>query len=576
MIHAPYSTTTVNPDLCYGRDSLVQDLSNGLLRGIPVSYAISGARRIGKTTFLRRLEASLPQKWAAMYPSRGFRLAVVYIDGQTLPQSCSADDLWSMVWSEYLIAWKLPIGVASGTLDFAGFKSRMSNLLSGADRGDRLVVIFDEMERVLASSWAKSFLGHWRALLSNTQGVTGRISAVFAGALELSDLRHDVGSPLANILTWKTLSCLDRTAINDLCQLPIERTHSAAFLDAVFEQTGGHPMLAQGIMQRICDEDTPTFDCVTAERTATRFVQENRWQFDVWWNKYCSDIARAVFGRVISSNYTGVSRRSLVEEFGAHEVEIGIEVLTHVGMIRSEHDPIMCAGAMFSNWYAAHVASMAHGSHDQKICEASQTQTGLNSTQGKPMQSEDRDVVKFLAEQFNSRATARNVWQFAGGSASEVPEVEDMRALWTELWRKAGAGAIVTQERIVAEALSSYPGNDKLLTWCMLHIDSRVRDLVEALVNMVAQESPNPTAIANRIQLAFQPIPDLTPWAIEVSTIGILASTSPSERGQVTSALTKTVKATSPLMETVKAGALGAWKAAVEAAVKAAITAGMQ
>lgn len=192
------------------------------------------------------------------------------------------------------------------------------------------------------------------------------------------------------------------------------------------------------------------------------------------------------------------------------------------------------------------------------------------------MQSEDRDVVKFLAEQFNSRATARNVWQFAGGSASEVPEVEDMRALWTELWRKAGAGAIVTQERIVAEALSSYPGNDKLLTWCMLHIDSRVRDLVEALVNMVAQESPNPTAIANRIQLAFQPIPDLTPWAIEVSTIGILASTSPSERGQVTSALTKTVKATSPLMETVKAGALGAWKAAVEAAVKAAITAGMQ
>ena len=55
----PYAWNAVDPDLCYGRDSLLTDLLNGLAENPRYSYGLAGGRRMGKTTVLRRVERDL-------------------------------------------------------------------------------------------------------------------------------------------------------------------------------------------------------------------------------------------------------------------------------------------------------------------------------------------------------------------------------------------------------------------------------------------------------------------------------------------------------------------------------------
>ena len=366
----PFTWNIVNPSICYGRDTLIHDLINGLAGNPRYSFGLAGGRRMGKTTLLRRIQHDLKRR-TERWRESGFLVIPVYVDGLTLSRPPVANDIWELV----IRGLHARLRYQSDTVvqpDFEDFKSVVSTTFCDIEEQPRVVVLFDEIEPFLGYEWADAFLSHWRALLSNTPGLSECFTAVFAGARELDVLRHDVGSPLKDILEWRSLRCL---AYEDACRLmqePIDQQWDCAFRRYVYQETGGHPMLLQYIMQQVCESLSEVRDRSSmeplAERASEKFARERRWQFAEWWERYCSPGAQRVYARLYDADGE-VGLRTLVHEFGLDEANEAVEILQHVGLVeeRDEGFSFCCGGAMFQRWYA-HYGSLADAPlHDPEL-----------------------------------------------------------------------------------------------------------------------------------------------------------------------------------------------------------------
>jgi hypothetical protein len=281
----PYVWNTINTELCYGRDDLLTDLLEGLPTDPPTSFGIAGGRRMGKTTLLRRVERDLRagiERWR----QGGLRVIPIYVDGLALPRPLSVSDIWALLFREIQSAL-MDRADPLDQSEFDGFKRAVGPVLRNLDERPRVIIIFDEIEPIVVCDWADAFLSHWRALLSNTPGLSQFFSAVFAGARETDALRRDVGSPLKDILEWRSLRSLRYEDACALMQNPIDTQWSDPFLRRVYRETGGHPMLLQYVMQHVCDALRATDDesaaCQLVERAVTEFSLQRGWQFGDWW-----------------------------------------------------------------------------------------------------------------------------------------------------------------------------------------------------------------------------------------------------------------------------------------------------
>ena len=248
----PYVWNAVDPDLCYGRDALLHDLRSGLADSPRCSFGLAGGRRMGKTTILRRVQRDLRSRLEE-WRDGGALVVPIYVDGLTLPRPLAEHDVWELLFRELQSA----ISDSSHRLiepDYNAFKSAVSCLFRDLEEQPRVIVMFDEVEPLIVCEWANAFLSHWRALLSNTPGLSEYFTAVFAGARELDALRRDIGSPLKDVLEWRSLRCLTYVHASRLMQEPIKQQWARPFLEYVYRETGGHPMLLQYVMQSVCQQ----------------------------------------------------------------------------------------------------------------------------------------------------------------------------------------------------------------------------------------------------------------------------------------------------------------------------------
>ena len=317
---------------------------------------------MGKTTLLRRVQRDM-QKRVESWRSSGLLVVPVYVDGLTLPRPLTEEDTWELLLRR--LQSLLPdVSRTPIQPDFEVFKDETSKIVRKIEEQLRIVVMFDEIELVLTRDWADAFLSHWRALLANTPGLSECFSAVFAGARELNALRHDIGSPLKDILEWRSLRSLAYEDASRLMQEPISRQWDSSFLTCVYRETGGHPMLLQYVMQNIChmwpEESRRLSMEQLVERTADKFMRERRWQFVEWWDRYCSPTAQRVYKRLYEV-VGDVMLRDLVHEFGSEAANDAVEILQHVGLIeemdeRDQGLTYRCVGDMFRRWYARYGA----------------------------------------------------------------------------------------------------------------------------------------------------------------------------------------------------------------------------
>lgn len=352
----PYSWNTVNPMLFYGQErvDLLLDMVDGLTGSPRSSFGITGSRRMGKTTLLRRLEQDL-RSGSEQWKAAGLLVIPIYIDGLTLPRPLTAGCIWLEILQHLFSSLPHKFPYPSEELDFSEFKQYLSPVLSMSSLSERprVIVLFDEIEPIMVYEWSGGFFAQWRAMLSNSPGLSEFFTAVFAGAREMAELQRDVGSPLKDILEWRVLHVLDFEDSSALMQEPVAAVWSDEFLQSAYTATGGHPMLLQYIMQKVYSRtQKPDQAIQVLNRVVQQFEKERSWHFEEWWSRYCSPLARRVYARM-PDDRTTLPLRDIVREFGISNANAALEILQHVGIVVDEDDRMLFrySGEMFRAWF---------------------------------------------------------------------------------------------------------------------------------------------------------------------------------------------------------------------------------
>lgn len=185
-----------------------------------------------------------------------------------------------------------------------------------------------------------------------------------------------------------------------------------------------------------------------------------------------------------------------------------------------------------------------------------------------PMTNTDRAVINFLAERYGGRAEAAGFWARCGGSEAEV-RGDDPRTIWTHLWRSAAAGVGVRQAEVVMIGLEECPGSRPLLKWCQSRAQPGLSAALSAVLKAVNERDEPLTAAELEAVIAqvFGELPDVTADLVALDTAAVsVASQLPQNTRTRAQGALETAK------QTLSAGAMGVWKATVEAACKALIT----
>jgi hypothetical protein len=350
MISNPYRWDKVNINLFYGRNQLRRELVEGLRNG--QSFCITGGRRMGKTTLLRRVEADF-RECAQQWANGGLLVIPIYIDCLSLSRPITSGQVFDFILQKIrtCTAPRNPIANSQSSLNpFTAQLAQQIEDINASNHRPQIIVLFDEIEPILSHDWGKGFFANWRALLHNEPAISPFISAVFAGASEMFQLARDVGSPLGNILSWRELRLFSFEDTSLLVNEPTNNYLSSEFTKRVFQETGGHPALIQYLMKFVCDRDLDVAEQSLGQALESFHLYE-RDKFERWWEKF-PPLAQQVYTQILSAG-TPVSRQFLLHAFNSTDVGRALDILCHSGVVSydAERDSYVAAGQMFPRWF---------------------------------------------------------------------------------------------------------------------------------------------------------------------------------------------------------------------------------
>jgi hypothetical protein len=350
----------------FGRTQLLRRLTSGLMQSRPLSAAVFGGRRSGKTSLLRKLERDM----RAGRPAAGNRKLIPwYYDPQAGYPISSSDDFFLLALdvlrrtlypahapsAERVSAEQVENAYESALrLGPANAFAESFRLLTGElDERIRLVLLVDEAESLLTAPWGSDLRPNLRNLLSNSE-IANDLALVMSGSTAFHAQVAERDSPLENILTRYVLHNLTHEETLALAREPNKGRLSAEAAQEVWTQTGGHPCLAQFILYELWD-DLPEITPQDVQETAAEFsVQVDH--FERWsaaleplahatyrWLSECSDPVR--FAEI---------RRAFATADGG-DLQRALDALTYHGLInvtgRGRRTRYDVAGHMFRDWY---------------------------------------------------------------------------------------------------------------------------------------------------------------------------------------------------------------------------------
>jgi len=212
-----------------GREDVLQDVRNVLQHSQQNAIVLYGQRRIGKTSILKELEAKLAQagylpiffdlqdKGKLPLDQVNQELADKISDKLNSPSQLALDDI--------LFHWQSP---------------------------QKLVILFDEFEAVAGNEFeerqaSETFFPYWRDILVKVD--KAKLNFVFTIGRKVEDLNEKAMSLLKEVPS-KKVSLLDETQTKKLIKLSESDTNKTLkwnenTIQAVWEQTGGHPFITQ-------------------------------------------------------------------------------------------------------------------------------------------------------------------------------------------------------------------------------------------------------------------------------------------------------------------------------------------
>jgi hypothetical protein len=226
---SPFIVTGSTPDnMFFGREKELREIAE---HTATTSYVLSGGRRIGKTSILKRLErVRLPAAdFHALYHDCSFTPTQA-----ELVQAMATDRTW------------FPEPLANPPTSFAG-------IIQSLPDDKPLVILLDEADKLIAPDRAAGYpLFNTLRALANA----GRCRFVLSGEQALRAELTNPNSPLYNFANEMLIGRLDFRAVEELVtrpmkQLEIELADEAEMVQRIWNFTSGHPNVAQRLCQRL-------------------------------------------------------------------------------------------------------------------------------------------------------------------------------------------------------------------------------------------------------------------------------------------------------------------------------------
>ena len=365
-MHNPYNYHIAVRDdaMFFGREKMLTRLISGLSAPVPLSAAIFGGRRSGKTSLLSKLGRMLGGDGQA---AGGRRFIPCSLDLQRgRPLTCS-DDFFLWVLEELGETWEMRQGLergmvvdvlqtcyrceaAKGPVD--AFVRAFRSLDTHSER-IRLVILIDESEGILTVEWGDDLRPNLRALLSNSP-IVEDVALIVAGSTQMYTKVTEHDSPLENILDRYPLPTLSREATLALACRPNDNRISEEAAEQVWRQTGGQPCLAQYILHELWDElEDATVEDV--QDVAETFDERTR-HFATWTKTLGpagSGIYRFLAEQDTSVTYSAIRQR--FSEMTSTLLQSTLDALYYHGLIhchgRGRRRKYQIAGQMYRDWF---------------------------------------------------------------------------------------------------------------------------------------------------------------------------------------------------------------------------------
>lgn len=370
-MHNPYNYHIAVRDdaMFFGRNEVLERLVGGLCAPVPLSAAIFGGRRCGKTSLLSKL--------ARVLRGEGLRAA-----GERLLVPCSLDlqrgrpltcsnDFFLWVLEELGEAWEKRLGLERGAVvDVlqAGYRAEMDKgpvdafvhafrALDTRGQRVRLVILMDESEDILAVEWSEDLRPNLRALLSNSP-ITEDVALVMAGSAKMYNQVTEHDSPLENILDRYLLPPLSHEATLALARQPNDERLSEEIAQEVWRQSGGHPCIAQYILHELWSELEGELAEATLEDVqdvAETF--EDRTRHLSTWAKTLGAVGNTVY-RFLAEEDAPLTYAALRQRFSQMESGLlgsTLDTLHYHGLIhchgRGRRRQYQVAGHTYRDWF---------------------------------------------------------------------------------------------------------------------------------------------------------------------------------------------------------------------------------
>ncbi len=290
----------VSPQKFVGRREQIEDVVTDLINPGGHSHAIIGGRRFGKTSFLvalqdmliKQLEHTEPEEWY-VFP------VLINLKGLGKRSPEGVFSLMLRTLYDYLHSplYKRELGIV---LDIDVTQTQLSSFAQNDeqectfDRFSRIledllevfnkdygllsfVFLIDETEEIVDQDWTEVLFGHLRSLIY-VGALSHYIRCVLTGSSKIIEVREK-GSPLLNVLKVIYLEALSNEDILEIIHWANNVHPDVA--NAVLQQCGGNPFLAQYVMHFVWDSILKDIE-VSVPAIVGRFLRERRSDLEQW------------------------------------------------------------------------------------------------------------------------------------------------------------------------------------------------------------------------------------------------------------------------------------------------------
>lgn len=276
----PYSLEPVTrEEMFYGHREELEDVISKITAQSRYSFSITGGSRMGKTSLLRQVERRLHQFSKDEQSFNDFVLIPLYMD--MLLEERTPNDFFGK--AAYLLHRVLPGATTSLTFSDPAktlfedarnllqtvkaaseeahmvFISALENLAQAVELADsslRIVFLIDDLWRLKQPEVSLPLIKHLRYLYT-ISALDRVIAYIFTGSVYERQLAFAIDSPLQNILSLRELQVFDEEQALALINGPTQGQIRAEVALKIYEETGGHPFLLQGLMSTLCEQGNP-------------------------------------------------------------------------------------------------------------------------------------------------------------------------------------------------------------------------------------------------------------------------------------------------------------------------------